>query len=209
MFKGIAPPRQFPATVASGAPPRPNHACCEERVDVSFETLCRRGGEGFAMRTIRCFFLKKSALRALRAHNVSTYYARTPVGHRVHQHAACLSWGSPPWGLKTWLIAVVEVRKVMEGALRALVHRTIKVVLVVTRRIGCIPRSLLFGLEKCVKALLVSCPLPGGLQWACPTIPLFSGLRFTGRQGWSMRSCWWLRGSCSGGGGGRRRQGRG
>ena len=47
----------------------------------------------------------------------------------------------------------------MEGALRALVHRTIKVVLVLTRRIGCFPGPLLFGLEECVKALLVSCPL--------------------------------------------------
>ena len=71
----------------------------------------------------------------------------------------------------------------MEGALRALVHRTIKVVLVVTRQIGCFPGSLLFGLEKCVKALLVSCPLPSGLQWACPTsgrkcyiTPAFSGI---------------------------------
>ena len=77
-------------------------------------------------------FLKKSSLCALRAHNVRTHYARTPVVHRVHQGAACPSWGSPPWGLKTWVIGVVELRKVMEGALRALVHRTIKVVLVVT-----------------------------------------------------------------------------
>ena len=155
------------------------------------------------------FFKKKSSLRALRAHKVCTYYARTPVVHRVHQCAACPSWGSPPWGLKTWVIGVVELRKVMEGALRALVHRTIKVVLVVTRRIGCFPGPLLFGLEECVKALLVSCPLPGGLQWACPTIPLCSGLRFRGWQGWSVRCCWWHRGSCSGGGGGRRGRGRG
>ena len=42
---GIAPLSQFPATVASGAPPRPNHACCEEGVDVCFETLWRRGAE--------------------------------------------------------------------------------------------------------------------------------------------------------------------
>ena len=26
LFKGIAPPSQFPATIASDAPPRPNHA---------------------------------------------------------------------------------------------------------------------------------------------------------------------------------------
>ena len=133
------------------------------------------------------FFFKKSSLRALRAHNVRTHYARTPVVHRVHQRAACPSWGSPPWGLKTWVIGVVELRKVMEGALRALVHRTIKVVLVVTRGIRCFPSSLLFGLEKCVQALLVSCPLPGGLQRPCPTIPLRSGLRFGRCHGWSMR----------------------
>ena len=41
VFKGIAPPSPFPATAASGAPPRPNHACCEGGVgvDVCFETL--------------------------------------------------------------------------------------------------------------------------------------------------------------------------
>ena len=41
MFKGIAPPSQFPATVASGAPPRPNHACFEEGVHACFETHCQ------------------------------------------------------------------------------------------------------------------------------------------------------------------------
>ena len=147
------------------------------------------------------FFEKKSPLRALRAHNVRTHYSRTMVVHRVHQRAVCPSWGSPPWGLKTWVIGVVELRKVMKGALRALVHRTIKVVLVVTRRIACLTGSLLFGLKKCAQTLLVSCPLPGGLQWPCPTIPLLSGLRFRGWHGWSMRCCWWHQGSCRGGGG--------
>ena len=80
MFKGIAPPSQFPATVASGAPPGPNHAWCEEGVDVCFETLWRRGGEGFATRAIR-FFKKK-------------FSPRTTCPQRVHvlcPHTGCTS----------------------------------------------------------------------------------------------------------------------
>ena len=46
VFKGTAPRSQFLATVASGAPPRLNHACCEEGVHVWFETVRRRGGGG-------------------------------------------------------------------------------------------------------------------------------------------------------------------
>ena len=41
----------------------------------------------------------------------------------------------------------------MKGALRALVQRTIKVVLVVTRRIVCRMDSLLCGVEKCFRSL--------------------------------------------------------
>ena len=127
VFKGIAPPSQFPATVASGAPPKPNHACCEAGVHVCFETLWRRGGGGFATRALS-FFNKKKSLRALRAHNMRMHYARTPVVHQVHQRAVCPSWGSPPWGLKKWVMEgedmVVELRKVMKAALRALVHRS-------------------------------------------------------------------------------------
>ena len=55
MFKGIAPPSQFPATIASGAPPRPNHACFDEGVHACFETLGTRGGGGFATRALRFF----------------------------------------------------------------------------------------------------------------------------------------------------------
>ena len=60
-----------------------------------------RGEGGKGLQRAQYVFLKKSSLRALRAHNVCTYYARTSVVHRVHQRAACPSWGSPPWGLKT------------------------------------------------------------------------------------------------------------
>ena len=74
MFKGIAPPSQFPATVASGAPPRPNHACCEEGVHVCFETLWRRGGGVCNVRNI--FFLKK----VLSAHYVPTTSPLHPRG---------------------------------------------------------------------------------------------------------------------------------
>ena len=163
------------------------------------------GGEGWGRvcNARTTFFFKKI---------LSTNYVPTTctrVVHRVHQRARCPSWGSSPWGLKTWVIGVVELRKVMKGALSALVHRTIKVVLVVTRQIACLTGSLLFGPEKCVHTLLVSCPLPSGLQRPCPTIPLCSGLRFTGWHGWSVRCCWWHRGRCRGGGGGGRGRARG
>ena len=123
---------------------------CACTVAVRFQ---RGGGGGRHLVTVPCAlrsFFKKSSLRALCVHNVRTHYARTLVAHRVHQRAVCPSWGSPLWGLKIWVIGVVELRKAMKGALRALVHRTIKVVLVVTRRITCWMGSLLLGVEKCV-----------------------------------------------------------
>ena len=47
LFKGIAPLSQLPATIASGAPPRPNHAVFkEEFVYVSKPFGGARGGEG-------------------------------------------------------------------------------------------------------------------------------------------------------------------
>ena len=67
------------------------------------------GGEGGGGCNARRTFIY--SLRALRAHNVRTHYACTPVVHRVHQRTACPSWGSPPWGLKTWVIGVVELRR--------------------------------------------------------------------------------------------------
>ena len=83
LFKGIAPPSQFPATIASGAPPRPNHACCQGKVDVCSETHWRsKGGRGlFAPRALR-LSQKKNALSV---HYVPTTSARTPVAHRVQE----------------------------------------------------------------------------------------------------------------------------
>ena len=47
LFKSIAPPSQFPATIASGAPPRPNHAVFKaELVYVSKPFGGARGGGG-------------------------------------------------------------------------------------------------------------------------------------------------------------------
>ena len=192
MIKGIAPLSQIPALVASGAPPRPNHACCEEGVDVCFQTIWRRGGEGFATRAIR-FLKKKFSLRTtcpqclhvLCPHTSFTSCAptrRVPV------------MGFSSLGPQNMGDGSGGVEEGNGRGLRALVQRTIKVILVVTRRMGCFTGSLLFGLEKRVKALLVSCPLPDGVQWACPTIPLCSGLRFRAWQGWSMRCRWWHRG---------------
>ena len=50
LFKRIAPPSQFPATIASGAPPRPNHAVFKaELVYVSKPFGGARGGEGVCL----------------------------------------------------------------------------------------------------------------------------------------------------------------
>ena len=38
LFKGIAPPSQFPATIASGGPPKPNPAYFQRRVDACSKT---------------------------------------------------------------------------------------------------------------------------------------------------------------------------
>ena len=110
LFKGIAPLSQFPATAAIGAPPRPGHACFEDRVDVCFETLWRRGGRGLQHAH---YVFKTNSLCTLGAHNMRTHYAHTLVAHRVHKCAACPSWGSPRWGLKTLVIGVVELREAM------------------------------------------------------------------------------------------------
>ena len=80
LFNGIAPPSQFPATIASGAPPGPNHACFQGRVDVCFETRWRsKGGRRGAClhRAHYAFPKKKKSLRALRAHNERTYITAT------------------------------------------------------------------------------------------------------------------------------------
>ena len=55
LFKGIAPPSQFPATIASGAPPRPNHAVFKaELVYVSKPFGGARGGEGVCTTCTTC-----------------------------------------------------------------------------------------------------------------------------------------------------------
>ena len=101
LFKGIAPPSPFPATIASGAPPRPNHACFEGRVDVCSETRWRsKGGRGlFATRALRPFPKKKRSLRALRAHNERTYTSGTScAGTRRVPFVGCSSSGSQNMG---------------------------------------------------------------------------------------------------------------
>ena len=60
LFKGIAPPSQFPGTVANGAAPWPNHAWFQDRVDdACFEALWRRGGGDCNTRTTFFFFPNK------------------------------------------------------------------------------------------------------------------------------------------------------
>ena len=61
---GIAPPSQFPATLASGAPPRPNHAVFKaELVYVSKPFGGARGGEGVCTTCTTSFSKKKSSPR--------------------------------------------------------------------------------------------------------------------------------------------------
>ena len=148
LFKGIAPPSPFPATIASGAPPRPNHACFQGRVDVCSETRWRnKGGTGlFAPRALR-LSQKKNALSV---HYVPTTSARTQVAHRVQERVACPSWGAPPQGPKTWVMEVVEITEVKNAGLMALVQGTIKVVLIIAGLIACRTRSFPSALEKSV-----------------------------------------------------------
>ena len=150
LFEGIAPPSQFPATIASGAPPRPNHACFQGRVDVCSETRWRsKGGRGGAcLHRAHYAFPKKK--KALSANYVPTTSARTSVAHRVHERVACPLWGAPPRGPKTWVMEVVERTEVKKGGLRALVQGTIKVVLIIARLIACRTRSFPSGPEKSV-----------------------------------------------------------
>ena len=142
------------------------------------------------------FFQKKK--KALSAHYVPTTCAHTTMVHRVQERVACPSWGAPPWGPETWVMEVVELKEVKEGGLKALVRGTIKVVLLFARHIACRTGSFLCGLKQSVPPLAIFGPLPGGLQWPCPTIPLCSGLRFGRWHCWGMRCC----GSCGVGGGG-------
>ena len=78
MFKGMASPCEFLATVASDASPRLNHACFEEGVHVCFETLWGRGG---GCNTHTTFF-EKSFLRALRAGWVLFFLAPRSASRR-------------------------------------------------------------------------------------------------------------------------------
>ena len=155
-------------------------------------------GGGGGLHDVHYVFLKK---KVLSAHCVPTTCAHTPVLHRVQEHVACPSWGASPWGPETWVMEVVEVREVKEVGLIALVRGTIKVVLLFIGRIACRTGSFLCRLKKSVSPLALFGPLPGGLQWPCPTIPLCSGLRFSRWHGWGMRCCAWCRVGGGGGGG--------
>ena len=71
---------------------------------------------------------------------------------------------------------VVELKEVKEGGLIALVWGAIKVVLLFAGHIACRTGSFLCGLKRSVPPLALFGPLHCGLQWPCPTIPLYSGL---------------------------------
>ena len=71
LFKGIAPPSQFPATIGSGAPPTPNHAVFKaELAYVSKPFGGARGGEGVCTTCTTSFSKKK----VLSAYYVPTMY---------------------------------------------------------------------------------------------------------------------------------------
>ena len=194
LFKGIAPPSRFPATIASGAPPRPNHAVF--KAELVYVSKPFGGTWGGGLHHVHYVFFQKK--KRLFAHYVPTACAHTTVVHRVQERVACPSWGAPPWGPETWVIEVIELKGVKEGGLIALVRGTIKVVLLFAGHIACRTGSFFCGLKQSVPPLAIFGPLPGGLQWPCPTIPLCSGLRFGRWHCWGMRCC----GLCGVGGGG-------
>ena len=149
LLKGIAPLSLFPATIANGAPPRPNHAVFEaELVYVSKPFEGAWGGEGVCTTCTTSFSQKKK--RVLSAHYVPTTCAHTAVVHRVQECVACPSWGAPPWGPETW---VIELKEVKERGLIALVRGTIKVVLLFARHIACRTGSFLCGLKQAARHL--------------------------------------------------------
>ena len=162
LFKGIAPPSQFPATIASGAEPRPNYACVEGRVAVCSETLWRSMGRGWGLHRVHYVFFQRKVLSAL---YLRTTCAHTTVVHRVQDRVTCPSWGARPWGPETWVMEVFELKEVKEGGLIVLARGTIKVVLLFARHNACRMGSFLCGLKQSVPPLAIFGPLPGGLQW--------------------------------------------
>ena len=72
------------------------------------------------------------------------------VAHRVEGRVACPSWGAPPRGPKTWVVAVVEMTEVKKGGLIALVQRTSEMVLVIAGLIACRTCSFPSAIQKSV-----------------------------------------------------------
>ena len=98
LFKGIAPPGQFPATITSRAAPKPNHAVLKAELMYVLKPFGGAGeGGGSAPRALRLF--QKNSLRPLRAHNVHTYTSGTScAGTRHMPFVGCFSLGSRNMG---------------------------------------------------------------------------------------------------------------
>ena len=140
LFKGIAPPSQSPANIASGAPTKPNYACFQGRVDVCSETHGRSRGGGGCLHHAHCTFPKKKL-------SLYTTCPQCVHARQLQEHVVCPSWGAPPWGPKTWVMEVVEMREMKKGGLIALVQGTIKVVVVIARHFACRTFSFLVSLH--------------------------------------------------------------
>ena len=150
LFKGLVPLSQFPATIASGAAPRPNHACFKaELMYVSEPSGGAKGGGGGVVCTTRTTFPPPKK-KVLFMHYVPMTCAHTPVAHRAQEHVACPSWGASSWGPETGVMEVQEPREAKKGGLIAFVEGTNKVVVVFARHIACQTGSFLCGLKKSV-----------------------------------------------------------
>ena len=180
-FKGIAAPRQFPATVASGAPTRPIHACCEKEVDVCFQTLWRRGREGFATRATRAK-LSPHTTCPQRAYTLCPHTGCTLCAPTRHVPSMWFS-SSGPQNMGDWSGGVEEPNR---GALRALVHRLVQMWKGVKIRIGCL-NLVLSGAQKWAEMVHHPCILGGPQQRGqnqsgrkrgrkCYITPAFSGI---------------------------------
>ena len=94
MFTGIAP--RVNSRPRLPVLPHPSRTMLIVKKTFMYVSILFGGEDGGGFATHTLHFFKKSSLRVVRAHNVCAHNGRTPVAHRLHQRAACLSLGSPP-----------------------------------------------------------------------------------------------------------------